>query len=91
MASRTKTAVYLKTMNFERIRARRNLTDGDVAMFININRGTLSMLKNPKKYDNSPSPRVRQAMMELFGASFDDLFFTRNARYIKHKNGERLG
>lgn len=73
--------VYLKKQEFEEALARKNLSYEEFARMLGIARTYLSTLKDPEKYDLSPSSDLREKMLKILGLEFDDIFFVRNSRF----------
>lgn len=73
--------VYIKKERFEELLARKNLNQDDFAKVLGINRAYLSTLKDPEKYDLSPSPDLRERMLKALEVQFDDIFFIKNSRF----------
>ena len=82
--------VYLKKKAFEELIARKNMSQDEAARILGVSRGYLSMLKDRKKYCFSPSPELREKLMKLLSAKFDDIFFIPNARFNEHRNSRPL-
>lgn len=74
-------SVYIKKQEFENLLAKRNLAQDDFAKILGVTREYISMLKDPAKYDNSPSPELREKMLKVLVVTFDDIFFIQNFRF----------
>lgn len=75
--------VYLKKDKLEEILARKNLSFDDLAKILGISRQYIYLLKEPEKYDLSPSPELREKMLRILEVEFDDIFFIQNGRFSK--------
>lgn len=78
--------VYLKKDKFEELLFRKNLSYENFAEILGVSRQYIYMLREPEKYDLSPSPELREKMLNFFGAMFDDIFFIQNGRFSEQNN-----
>lgn len=78
--------VFLRRQQFEELVARKNISLEDLAKILGVTRPYLSMLKDPQKYNFSPSPDLREKMLKFFNCKFDDIFFIQSGRFIEHSS-----
>ena len=78
--------VYLKKDKFEELLIRKNLSFEKFAEILGVSRQYIYMLKEPEKYDISPSAEVREKILQALEIGFDDIFFIQNGRFSEQKN-----
>lgn len=76
--------VYLKKDKFEELLIRKNLSFEKCAEILGVSRQYIYMLKEPEKYDISPSPELREKILKALEIEFDDIFFIQSGRFNEH-------